>query len=364
MKPTILTSEDLRSCASTPTTPSSSRFVVLGRKAEPRWFVPANHRLHGDSFLGWQPYRMTSRLAWGVMTTALRWGAARALPTAHTTDLDGISDLDWNSLGWRRPSAPELLVYLGTPGNTRKAILHLIDRSSHACELIVKVPLTEAAKCAIEREAQTLLELQDEGFLAAPRLVAFDRSAGISSQTVMRGSRAGIKLTREVADLLQSLQHHSECITLREVASSLEKAAAQRERSAPDAALMTSALESMDDASELPAARLHGDFAPWNIKLHDSSAALIDWEDSQPRGLPLHDAYHFVHMARCLFGRRPQPVSQELRFRYPFALSSSIRWKLEIAYLLQTLLRAPATRDQKYPAFLLATLRRTIADRP
>jgi hypothetical protein len=89
---------------------------------------------------------------------------------------------------------------------------------------------------------------------------------------------------------------------------------------------------------------------------------LVDWEDSQACGLPLHDAYHFVHMARCLFGKRPRPVSQELRFRYGFNLTVSQCRKLEIAYLLQMLLREFPQPEPPYATFLLATLRQAVAE--
>ena len=108
--------------------------------------------------------------------------------------------------------------------------------------------------------------------------------------------------------------------------------------------------------------RIHGDFAPWNIKLPTGSAVLVDWEDSQVRGLPLHDAYHFVHMARCLFGKRPRPASQELRFRYAFSLTGAQRRQLELAYLVQMLLREFGPPSQTYTAFLLATLRKAMKE--
>ena len=344
--------------------PSIQTFFALGRPGTPRWLVPAGHRLHGDPFLGWQPYRATSRLAWAAMKSAVRCGAAPPMLPADSAYIECIANLDWRSLGWYRPCDPEPLVYVGTPGNRRKVIVHLIDPNSHSCELIVKVPLTAAARPAIEHEAKTLLDLQNEGFEAAPRLVAFDRTAGVASQTIVRGSRAGLKLTRELALLLQSLELRGGTISLREVASALEKQTSRLELSTADRALAARALDEMNDTDDLPAVRVHGDFAPWNIKLPNGSAALVDWEDSWPRGLPLHDAYHFMHMTRCLFGKGPRPVSQELRFRYPFPLTNALRWKLELAYLLQTLACDMARPDQKYAAFALATLHKAIASRP
>lgn len=343
--------------------PAAVPFLALGRVGKPRWLVPAGPCLHDDAFLGWQPYRATSRMAWTVMKSLLRWGAGRAWPMADATDINWIAALDWDALGWRQPALPEPLVYLGTPGPKRKAVVHLINRTTHACELIVKVPLTEAAKVAIEHEAETLFLLQREGFEAAPRLVAFDEDQGVSSQTVIRGVRGSLQLTHEVGQLLETLSRPRGSINLRRAVGPLEKEVDRLAMSARDADLMRSVLQELDDARELPAVRVHGDFAPWNIRLQNGSATLVDWEDSQARGLPMHDAYHFVHITRYLFGRAPRPAFPDLDFRYPEQLGPAMLRKLELAYLLQRLVQKLAAGDDKHSAFLLTTLRLTMAVR-
>ncbi len=299
------------------------------------------------------------------MKSALRWGGGRAFPLVEPKEVEWIAGLDWRALGWCRPALPEPLVYLGTPGPRRKAVVHLIDPASHACELIVKVPLTPGAKTAIEHEAETLLQLQREEFKAAPRLVVFDRLRYVSSQTVIRGSRCGMQLMRETAALLQSLMRSGETITLQEIAT---RFAAARHTclnlAATEAAVVDRAVEEITDSCELPAARIHGDFAPWNIKLQaDGSAALIDWEESQPRGLPLQDGFHFGHITRYLFGLRPKPLFAHLPLRSPRSVGLSLRRKLEIAYLLQTLFLQLSRGNQKHSQFLLTTLRMTISAR-
>ena len=207
--------------------------------------------------------------------------------------------------------------------------MHLLDRKSHACDLIVKVPLTEAAKRAIAHEAQTLIELQREGFEPAPRLVVLDSHDGVASQTVVHGSRALMRYSTRQPLCCKRSSFRTNRRRCGDAMSSVEQEAGRLELSPADMALLSSALNAIDDCSQLPAVRVHGDFAPWNIRLQNGSAALVDWEDSRAHGLPLYDAYHFVHMTRCLFGKRPQSVAQELRFRYCCEFGNSLRWKLE-----------------------------------
>lgn len=341
--------------------PDRQSFVAIGRPNDPRWLAPAGTRLRDESFLGWRPYRLVSRLAWAALKPAMCWGVVPAALSPDDSYLQSVVNLDWRALGWGRPSLPEPLVYVGNPGPRRKAIVHLIDPVSHACELIVKVPIGEDARRAIGHEAQTLIELQQEEFAAAPRLIELDQAAGIASQTVMTGARARLKLSRELGVLLRSLERREEGLSLRSVASSLEPKVRKLGATAADSEALMRALAEMDDDTQLPAVRIHGDFAPWNIKLRNGIAGLIDWEDSQARGLPFHDAYHFVHMARCLFGKQPRQMCEELRLRYEFRLSAAQLCKLEVAYIVQMLARECPRPEQMYVNYLLATLRKAVA---
>ena len=299
------------------------------------------------------------------MKALVRWGAMPGLAAVNRTRIDWATEFDWRSLGWSKPLPPVPLIYLGTPGEKRKAVLHLIDSKSGLCELIVKVPMTPAACQAIAHEARTLRELERDGFSAAPRLVCFDQRRRVSSQTVVRGTHCGTQFSRELAYLLHSLVLPNQTITMRQVAEQLAMEKERFELETSDAELVANALGEVADDSQLPAARIHGDFAPWNIKLQpDGVAVLVDWEEARERGLPLHDAYHFVHMNQYLFDRHPQPAFASLRFRLTPVDTAALRWKLEMAYLLDELFRQLSRDNRKHAAFLVATLRLTMAARP
>ena len=105
---------------------------------------------------------------------------------------------------------------------------------------------------------------------------------------------------------------------------------------------MTAALSELCDFHRLPACWVHGDFAPWNIRhLPDGMVALLDWEDAQRSGLPLQDAFHFLHMQDYLFGARPAAHSSGLEsFAKASGISPAHCRKLEIAYLAHIVLAA------------------------
>jgi len=54
----------------------------------------------------------------------------------------------------------------------------------------------------------------------------------------------------------------------------------------------------------LPGCLLHGDFAPWNVRLTPERVYVFDWEYAQSRGNPLQDFLHFHLMPRVLQSRR------------------------------------------------------------
>ena len=44
---------------------------------------------------------------------------------------------------------------------------------------------------------------------------------------------------------------------------------------------------------DVPITIVHGDFAPWNLRLHFGNIGAFDWEYGQPHGLPLIDEIHY-----------------------------------------------------------------------
>ena len=69
-------------------------------------------------------------------------------------------------------------------------------------------------------------------------------------------------------------------------------------------------LEALDEVHqqigehELPASMVHGDFAPWNLRISDGRLFVFDWEYAEACGNPLQDFLHFHLIPRALH-RRP-----------------------------------------------------------
>ena len=173
------------------------------------------------------------------------------------------------------PAIP--LVYVGTPGTTRKAVVHLVEPSSGECRAVLKLPLTHAAKAAIVREADVLAQLTEENYARAPRLLFVDRDRGVATQTFLPGRSGGRAFNTIHRELLNSLMLPGECITLANALMDLTPSLSRAPEH--DRAVIDRLLPRLADTTPLPACWLHGDFAPWNIReARQGETPLLDWK--------------------------------------------------------------------------------------
>ena len=141
----------------------TATYVAVPGNEMARWLLPAASPEIGRVLASWAPYRLWSRVAWAAVRAASQLGRTADLPGASVLEVEGTRGADWESLGWRGGEPPIPVIYLGTPGPRRKAVVHLVDRASGNCKAVVKVPLTEEAKTAILHEAEVLEALASRG---------------------------------------------------------------------------------------------------------------------------------------------------------------------------------------------------------
>jgi hypothetical protein len=312
------------------------QFVAVPGGARARWLLPAKHPEIGSVLESWTPYRLWSRVAWAAVKAAIRFGRLADIPGVSWVEIEELGRVHWAELGWQWPGTPIPVIYLGTPGPRRKAVVHLVDRQSARCRAIVKVPLTDEARAAVIHEAGALDALERERREFAPRLLHMDRARGISTQTFVEGRPGTRQFTPECWRLLHSLllpgETTSLCVHAVQWAQEVERGSQN-----PGA---VEAINRLRDDTPLPACWEHGDFTPWNVRrVSDERCALLDWEDANRNGLPLMDAYHFLHMQDFLFGPRPRLHADELRKgALGMGIAPNLLCALEIAYLVRTYL--------------------------
>jgi hypothetical protein len=332
----------------------AERYVAIPGNESMRWLLPANGEAIDSVLARWTPYRMTSRIAWATVRAASGIGAIAGLPGVAVVEVERPRRVDWQVLGWRWEGTPIPVIYVGTPGPRRKAVLHLMERATARCRAVVKVPLTADAKLALLHEAVVLAELEEERQESAPRLLEVDRARGVVTQTFVEGRPGSRKLDAEHWRLLRSLILTGESTSLRAHAERWElEAIGQR---VPENVEI--ALDALADTELLPACWQHGDFTPWNIRrMADGRLVLLDWEEARRGGLPLCDAFHFLHVQDFLFGRKPQLHGGDIgETARALGISARMVAKLEMAYLVGEYVTCAGRGIEERARFIESTL--------
>ena len=177
--------------------------------------------------------------------------------------------------------------------------------------LVVKFARVAEAEPGLEREADVLRALARSrpGAKGIPGVLTVSRRAGRLAlvETAIRGRPLMALLTMEtfpelalsVTRLLADLVQDRECLPRFQWWQRLIKRPLQEfERAFGSVAGIETGEQArtvLDGLGDLPRACEHRDCAPWNIVLTDHGApVLLDWESSDPDGLPCLDLVYFL----------------------------------------------------------------------
>jgi hypothetical protein len=312
---------------------------VISQGSTPRWIVPGDARSALPVLNSWRPYNATSRFRWKSILVACRFNALLRLPGASRI----IVHCDWSY--WRKWLASfsdswDVVVHIGNPSHTRKAVAFFVDRVS-TIRAVAKLPLTSAAKDAIVHEADILKRLPTEYLL--PQILFSDQERGIAAQTWIQGSQVTRKFLNQHLDLLLQLARVDGTVRLCDYRDEIANHASKLDLPL-EPSLLQYALFLLENPLELTACIEHRDFAPWNLKwLPNGQLTLIDWEWAVEKGLPWQDVCHFFYIQDYLF-RGPGKVWDTLignpllqTYARRFGLSGKTLQGLTMYYLLRSL---------------------------
>jgi len=285
--------------------PPESRFwMIPGKGGGPRWIIPQQPEYGLPILNQWRPYDLFSHIKWKCLLTAYRVKNLGYLPGVVPLRLIVPEKNNWEHLGWHSIKHPTPVIYVGTPGPSRKTVFGLVNSQDGAVTSYGKAPLGPSSRLAINHEVDILDTLAKEKPGRAPRIFFIDRANGLTTQEFFSGKPSGRILTENHVAFLVDLVISGETISLREVVEDLgPQIKILEDIDSKARTLLERVLEEIDDTSPLPAVWVHGDFAPWNIKkAAKGSLRVIDWEDSSRKGLPLFDLYYFHSKQMFLFG--------------------------------------------------------------
>lgn len=304
-----LFSADVSLCFASDADPASRFWVIPGKQGQPRWIIPQTSRLGLPVLERWAPCELPSRMKWRMILLAYRMGFLGQIPGITSIGLqpESKSWLDiWQGRGWDRPECPVPVIYVGTPGLTRKLVVTLVGSVSAEPESVLKVPLTAEAAERTRHESFILSNLSDFNASLGPEALFCNQDTGWVTQRYLDSMPTGRKLREEHINWLLKLRKREEfsdnspLINLHKRFTALfQKPHLEVHRES-----IQKTLDMLEPVEGLPRVWEHGDFVSWNIRrLQDGHLILVDWEESEMDGLPMQDLFYFDLIWDVLAGR-------------------------------------------------------------
>jgi len=323
-----------------------------------RWVIPAEPKYAQLTLSEWKPYGILSLVKWNAFIILYRLGLVKF-----------FSSVDELTLSLPESSKYIPVIYVGTPGEQQKAVITLVEVANIAPVTVIKVALEYAACGSLLVEANTLVALQEKKVTNVPQLQSISKDNTYSSQSIVPGKLSTRTLSKIHINLLLSLAGASMTLKFSDYKAAIVNNITKNKANICNEQLVIckKALTYIRNDSEIPAVIVHGDFAPWNLKVQKSDAlAAIDWEDSKLVGLPLWDLCHFYFIQEHLFqdlSSVDQLFDNILIDSYFERLNIAVSDKksLILLYCLNVLLSDTQNISDSYKIFLLQQVCKVIA---
>jgi Phosphotransferase enzyme family len=286
------------------------RFAVLPSRRKARWLLPlTNEGRPLDGFELYKPFLVGARLmkALVLLVRATGWDGW----VQHEVLLASRSPLSIERLASEVTGQNQFIftLSLGTPGAFQKLTVQVM-RPDGMILGFVKMPLTDAAGKRLSNEAEFLRRLSEFPNIRShvPRLLFGGPWNGsiILFESSLEGATGPVRFTKLHKEFLASL--HSCCAAVLPGRTLVEGTAQRWESIASRMGTTWQGLgrEALRIAGRelhealVPCGIHHGDFAPWNMRVHQGNLFVFDWESADWGAPNLWDQFHFLAQTECL----------------------------------------------------------------
>jgi len=317
------------------------RFAAIPNLRNTRWLVPLDSAaISSAAFSLYTPTRLSAKFKRFAARAAIRcrlpiWYRDQicfALPRAPEIE---------TALGELFPGqAIRLALSSGAPegARNRKASALVLGEDGKLLAF-AKLARSSIAREILENEARVLPRLAQIG---APRLILHREIDGtaVLAQSPLAGSPAPLALGEPHRKFLRSLQTSQRCTA---AGTAMVSGLGQRLRHLPELADALNRVLPILRSFDVPVTIVHGDFAPWNLRIHDGAVSAFDWEYAELQGLPLVDEIHYQLQVGMMLEN--WSISQASAFLSawavgrPLGLQAAQANAIAIVYLLDALAR-------------------------
>ena len=336
------------------------RFALLPSARDARWFIPLDSTQAADAALSlYRPVRLPARAVHGAARAVARVG----LPLWYRDELciarRTLSPLEHLLEDLFPGRAVRVALSGGAPirAPQRKVSMAAISTSGEILGF-AKSGATGVARQLVRHEAEVLATLATRDAMngRAPR-VLFAGEVGdsfVHVQTLLPGETARATLTQAHRALLAALRGSA----VRPAAASgfvrtLRARVAALQSSRPLFGRLFDTILPRLERTIVARTIVHGDFAPWNIRLHDGVASAIDWEYAEIDGLPLIDECNHLLLVGCLMQEWRVDVAlgrlRAMARSAPLGMSPTQVETLQLAHLLDVTTRLAVEHSDVEP---------------
>ena len=322
------------------------RFAVVPGLANARWFASIDSgRAAAGSLSVYTPARKSAHVKKALARVAARLNlpgwyrdqiviASRELPPLERK-LRELFPGEAIRIGLSS-GAPELAL-------NRKASAAIMAESGRVIGF-AKIAGSSISRRILEHEGQVLPVLADRGL--APQLIYAGEVDGrfVTVQSPLPGKPAPLAFTPAHEQFLASLRTRTPRIAAetRMLATLPQRIATLPALSGELQAALTRVLPTLEETT-VGATIVHGDFAPWNLRLHAGRISAFDWEYAELDGLPLIDQTHFILQVGFQLHQwsvdRAAQCLRDISQARPLGLEPAQATAIQAVYLIDNLVR-------------------------
>ncbi len=269
---------------------NSVSFHAVSRGGKPFLFLPTDNRAAASALEIYPAQTVKARMAKAALGMMLSVGLRLGLRKTSLT----ISDTDPFAAFLRaaarvEPGEPfSFAVLTGNPSAPGRRHVFLLFNSAAQPVAVVKAGTTNRARELIAHEI-SLLSTFASAQTGLPKLSGACELDNLSAFAMdfIEGTSPDDDASGELEKIFSSWVDSAKQIELGETA------AWQRLVQSPGAAAMPEAVRGLETLRVFPVL-MHGDFAPWNVKVSGGRWTVLDWERGERVGIPAWDWFHFV----------------------------------------------------------------------
>lgn len=265
-------------------------FRVVRRGGRPLLFLPSSSRLAAAALELYPAQSSKARFAKSALRLALQLGFSPGLERSSLAVSRGDTFAAFlaRTAGLSTDLFPRFAVLAGNPNAPGRRDVFLLFDAHGLPAAVVKAGHSAAARQLIAREV-ALLKSLPACATAVPRLRDNFNSpnAEAFSMDFIAGGSPEVGTPAELAVIFSSWLDPARDVVLGELSAWQRLCGSTTEVELPRAVLALGALR-------VRPTLMHGDFAPWNVKVSRGHWTVLDWERGELAGIPGWDWFHFV----------------------------------------------------------------------